>query len=292
MSLKRISTIEIIMATSIRANSRRVGDIDVMAVSDGVLNATLNNFVGITPAEAERLCGLPIEGPVPLAVNSFLVTVSGKHVLIDAGSSSTMGPTLGKLPANLRAIGAAPEAIDAVLLTHIHPDHSNGLVDDEGRANFPNAEIIVSAEDLRFWVEREPEAGDNEFRQRNMLAARRAFGPYRGRVRAITGGEPVPGITAHAQPGHTLGHTGWLIASGRDALLVWGDIVHVTGVQFARPDAALTFDLDPETARRTRARVLDWVATDRIPVAGAHLDLPGFGRVARNGTGYRLDTDN
>ena len=98
-------------------SSRKVGDIQVTTVSDGILNATLNNFVGITPAEAERMSGLPADGPVPLAVNAFLLTFNGKRALIDAGSSSTMGPTLGKLPDNLRAIGVAPEAIDFVLLT-------------------------------------------------------------------------------------------------------------------------------------------------------------------------------
>jgi glyoxylase-like metal-dependent hydrolase (beta-lactamase superfamily II) len=279
------------MLAGVRPNSRKIGDIDVTTVSDGILNATLNNFVGITPAEAERMSGLPADGPVPLAVNAFLLTFNGKRALIDAGSSSTMGPTLGKLPDNLRAIGVAPETIDFVLLTHIHPDHSNGLVDEAGGANFPNADVIVNREDLRFWVEREPHASDNEFRQRNMAAARRAFAPYRERVRAVSSGEVLPGITGHPQPGHTPGHTGWLIASGGDALLVWGDIVHVTGVQFARPDAALTFDLDPEAARRSRTRVFDWVASDRIRVAGAHLDLPGFGHVARSGSRYRFEPE-
>ena len=272
-------------------HSRTIGAIQVTTVSDGVLNATLNNFLGVTPAEAERMSGFPVAGPVPLAVNAFLLQFDGRRVLVDAGTGSTMGPTLGKLPDNLRALGVAPDTIDVVLLTHIHPDHSNGLVDDEGQPNFPNAEVIVHADDLRFWVEREPEATDNEFRQRNKTAARRAFAPYRDRVRAITGGEPLPGISAQLQPGHTPGHTGWLVSSGDDALLIWGDIVHVTAVQFARPDAALTFDLDPDAARRARSRVFDWAATDRIRVAGAHLDLPAFGYVQRDGSGYRFEPE-
>jgi glyoxylase-like metal-dependent hydrolase (beta-lactamase superfamily II) len=276
---------------NLRPHRRNIGTIEVTTVSDGVLNATLNNFLGVTAAEAERMSGFPAAGPVPLAVNAFLLQYDGKRVLVDAGTSSTMGPTLGKLPDNLRALGVAPETIDVILLTHIHPDHSNGLVNDAGQANFPNAEVVVNAEDLRFWVEREPDATDNEFRQRNMKAARRAFAPYRDRVRPIRGGEPLPGISARPQPGHTPGHTGWLVSSGDDALLIWGDIVHVTGVQFARPDAALTFDLDPEAARRSRSRVLDWVATDRIRVAGAHLDLPGFGYVLRAGSGYRFEPE-
>ena len=263
----------------------------VTTVSDGVLNSTLNNFLGVTPAEAERISGFPVAGPVPIAVNTFLLEFDGKRVLVDAGSGSTMGPTLGKLPDNLRALGVAPDTIDIILLTHIHPDHSNGLVDDEGQPIFTNAEVIVHVDDLRFWVEREPEATDSEFCQRNKKASRRAFAPYRDRVRAITGGEPLSGICAQPQPGHTPGHTGWLISSGDDALLIWGDIVHLAAIQFARPDAALTFDFDPDTARRSRSRVFDWVATDRIRVAGAHLDLPAFGYVQRDGLGYRFEAE-
>jgi len=54
----------------------------------------------------------------------------------------------------------------------------------------------------------------------------------------------------------------------------------------------LTFDLDPEAARRSRIRVFDWVATDRIRVAGAHLNPPGFGHVARSGSGYRFEAED
>jgi glyoxylase-like metal-dependent hydrolase (beta-lactamase superfamily II) len=269
-----------------RSNSKRIGDIEVVPLSDGILNATLKNFVGIEHEECARISGWPIEGPVPLAVNAFLLKFGGKHALIDAGCSDTMGPTLGKLPDNLRAAGVAPEQIDCVLLTHIHPDHSNGLVDAAGDARYPNAEIIVSGEDAAYFLERDPAEESNEFRQRGMRAAQRAMLPYRDRMRRIAGGEIFTGVSAHPQPGHTLGHTGWLISSRNDAVLIWGDIVHVSGVQFERPDAALTFDLDPDMARKSRQRVFDWVATDKIRVAGAHMDLPSFGYVSRRGAGY------
>ncbi len=266
-------------------HKKMIGDIEVVPVSDGLLNVSLEPFVGIAHEECARLSGHPIKGPIPIAVNAYLVKFNGKLALVDAGSSNTMGPTLGKLPENLRAIGVAPEQIDYILLTHIHPDHSNGLVDENGAAAYPNAEVIVSDADAAFFLDRDPEI-ETDFRQRVMRAARRAFAPYGERTRRITDGEIFTGISAHPQPGHTLGHTGWLIASRNDALLIWGDIVHVSGVQFARPDAALTFDLDPQAAGKSRKRVFDWVATDRIRVAGAHLDLPSFGYVSPKGSGY------
>jgi glyoxylase-like metal-dependent hydrolase (beta-lactamase superfamily II) len=107
-------------------------------------------------------------------------------------------------------------------------------------------------------------------------------------VHSVRDGEILPGISAHPQPGHTPGHTGWLFSSGNDAVLVWGDIVHIGAVQFPRPDAALTFDLDPSAATKARMRVFDWVSNDRIQVAGAHLESP-FGHVVRRGSGYTFE---
>lgn len=273
-------------------NRRKVGDFEVIAVSDGILNGGLGSIIGIEPAEAEQLAGISLKAVLPLEVTMFLINHNGKRALVDAGCGNTMGPTLGKLSENLKTLGVSPAEIDHVLLTHIHPDHSNGLIDANGNATFPNAEIIVSDVDAKFWLETDPETESNDFRQRNMKAARRAFAPYGERVRRINGGEPLPGLSAHPQPGHTPGHVGWLVSSRGEAMLVWGDIVHVAKVQFPRPEAAMTFDLDPEQARKSRTRVFDWVAADRIQVAGAHLDLPSFGHVTRKGTGFAFEMGN
>jgi glyoxylase-like metal-dependent hydrolase (beta-lactamase superfamily II) len=100
----------------------------------------------------------------------------------------------------------------------------------------------------------------------------------------------LPGISAVLQAGHTPGHTGWLVQSNGERLLVWGDIVHLASVQVPRPDAALVFDVDPQAACATRRRVFERVAAERLCVAGAHLDFPGFGSLARDGAGYRYTT--
>ncbi len=274
-----------------QSSARKIGDIEVTTVSDGILNMNLTHFVGIPHDECERLSGWPIQGPIPLPVNAYLLQFNGKTALVDAGCGATMGPTLGKLPENLAALGVDPKSIDYVLVTHIHPDHSNGLVNENGEAAYTNAEVIVSAADAEFALDRDPSTESNDFRKRGMVAAQRAFAPYRGRTRRIGGGEIFAGITAYPQPGHTLGHTGWLVSSRNDALFFWGDIIHIAGVQLKRPDAALSFDLDPDLARQARKRVLDWVATDRIRVAGSHMDLPSYGFVTRKGMGYAFEKD-
>ena len=125
------------------AHSRQIGDIAVTALSDGVLATGLDVVLGIDKAEAERLAGKTAGEPVDIAVNAFLLELNGRYVLVDAGSGNTLGPTLGKLTDSLRAIGVAPERIDTILLTHVHSDHSNVLVDDDGRAVYPNAQLVL-----------------------------------------------------------------------------------------------------------------------------------------------------
>jgi glyoxylase-like metal-dependent hydrolase (beta-lactamase superfamily II) len=108
-------------------------------------------------------------------------------------------------------------------------------------------------------------------------------------MRRVRDGEVLPGISATLLPGHTPGHTGWIVHSGNDAVMMWGDVVHMPAVQVPRPDAAMVFDVDPAMARATRARTFDRVAADRLRVAGAHMDFPGFGYIVRRGTGYHFE---
>ncbi len=266
--------------------TKQVGEFSVTAVSDGMLYSNHDVILGIERVESERLTGIPYGQPLPLDVNAFLVRHGGKLMLSDAGSGHTMGPTLGKLPQSLRATGVAPEQVEIILLTHLHPDHSLGLVDEQGRAVFPNAELIVHEVEAAFWLDRAPQQNDSERITRNTKAQRAVTAPYRDRIRRIKDGEVLPGITAQLAPGHTPGHTNFLLQSGSDRLLLWGDIVHLAAVQMARPDATLVFDVDPQLARATRERVLGWAATEGVVVAGAHLGFPGFGRVVRSGAGY------
>jgi glyoxylase-like metal-dependent hydrolase (beta-lactamase superfamily II) len=271
------------------AQSKKVGDIEVTALSDGVLATSLDVVLGMDRAEVRRLAGSTNGDGVHIAVNAFLVKLARKWALIDAGAGNSMGPTLGKLPEQLRAFGVAPEEIAAVFLTHIHPDHSNGLVDDMGRAAFPNAELILHEAEVRFWLDRDEASGETERIRRNIAKAAVATAPYRPRMRGVGEGEAMAGVSAVALPGHTPGHTGWLIASGKQSLLIWGDLVHLASVQVARPDTGLVFDVDPQQAGATRRRMFDRVAADKLTVAGAHMDFPGFGTIVRRGASFAFE---
>jgi len=268
---------------------KQIGDITATTLSDGVLAAPLDVVLGVERAEIERLAGRKPGEPLPIAVNAFLLERAGKWALVDTGSGNSMGPTLGKLPENLRVLGVTPERIETIFLTHLHPDHSNGLVDDAGNAIYPNAEVVLHETEAAFWLDRDEASGATERIRRNIAKTKVTTAPYRERMRTVRDGEAVPGISALLLAGHTPGHTGWLIQSGKDSLLIWGDLVHLAAIQIARPDTGLVYDVDPQAACATRRRMFDRVAADKLVVAGAHLDFPGFGTIVRKGSGFAFE---
>jgi len=269
-----------------------IGDIVVTALNDGMLGDPTFNFFDVVTnlrrSEAEALHRATFRAlPPRLVVNAFLLHLPDRLVLVDGGCGAAMGPTLGRLAGNLAAVGVRPEDIDTILVTHLHPDHVGGLVDGAGQAVFPKAEFIVHDADAKYWSDdavlaQAPEGPEKQF----VLLSRATLAAYRDRIRTITGGEPIGGVAAVPAPGHTPGHTGWRIASGGDALLIWGDVVHLPGIQFAHPEAGMAFDVDGAQAVATRRRIMDMAATDRLRVAGMHMDFPGFGHVVRAGQAY------
>ena len=268
---------------------RRIGDITVTAIGDGPLDGSMAVIQNI-PAEAAAQLLRDAFRPVPrrTAVNTFLIHSGGRTALVDTGCGPAMAATGGKLFQNLAAAGVDPAGIDTVLLTHMHPDHSNGLSRD-GQALFPNAELVMHEAELAYWHDDAAMARADEVgRQRNFQAARDQAAPYRGRTRGFTGGEVFPGVTAMPFPGHTPGHSGYLLASGKETLLIWGDIIHVPEIQVPRPEVTMAFDVDPVQAAATRRRVFDMVATDRLATAGMHMHLPGFLHLIRRGEGHVL----
>jgi glyoxylase-like metal-dependent hydrolase (beta-lactamase superfamily II) len=271
---------------------RRVGDILVTALHDGYQDVSMATVLGLPPEEAVEMLRAAFR-PVPrrTAVNAFLIRHGGRTALVDTGCGPAK-PTVGLVASNLAAAGVAPETVDTILMTHLHPDHWGGL-SDGARTIFPNADLLLHADEFAYWhddAERSRMA-DPERQDFFFGGARRALAPYAGRIRALKEGEVFPGVTAVPLPGHTPGHTGFALASGGRSLLIWGDIIHVQELQVPRPDVVMAVDVAPGRAAETRRRVFDRVAADRQAVAGMHLHFPGFAHVARDGAGYRLVPD-
>lgn len=266
----------------------RVGDVVVTALSDGTLERSLELLRSVTVDDAQKLLADAFRPGVVISVNAFVLRSKGRTILIETGSGRYLGASAGHLLSNMASAGIDPAAIDTVLLTHMHPDHSAGLTDmTTGKAHFPNAELVVHENEPRHWNDDAAMARGTE-RQKLLFfqQAREQMAPYRDRMRTFRQGEVAPGVTAIPCHGHTPGHSAFLVASAGQQLLVWGDMVHIPEVQIPRPEVTIDFDSDPLSAAASRKRIFDMAASERLLVTGMHLHFPGFGHLARQGNGY------
>ena len=227
-----------------------------------------SSLVGATP-EIIKKC-LP-DGTYPRAYNAFLVRVSGKIILVDTGYGRN-------LINNLKSLGVAPEKVDAVLLTHTHGDHIGGLLNKDGTVAFRNATLYISK------AEYDNITNDNTKNE----SSRKVLEAYRTsklRVFQPSGIDEkptvlLPGIEAVAAYGHTPGHTMYMVVSGNEKFLLWGDITQAMAVQIPYSEVAVS-DANIEMSIATRKKVLEFVAENDIPLGGAHIAFPGMGRVIK-----------
>ena len=264
---------------------RNVGAFRVATIHDGMLGTAFADIVGADRAVCEaahRAAFRPL--PPRLSCNSFVIESAERLMLVDAGCGTT-APEAGRHAEGLAALGIEPADVDAVLMTHLHRDHAAGLVDPAGRAVFPAAELVVHADELRFWRDEGSLARLRDSQKQDFRIAKAVLAAYGDRLVPVGAGQVMAGISAVPAPGHTPGHTAWLLDSDGERLLIWGDVVHLPAIQFAMPEASVVYDLDSQAAAVARRQVLDMVAAEQLPVAGVHLDFPCFGRVERNAGG-------
>jgi len=269
---------------------RKIGDIVVTSISDGYLDGNLDVMRNVDVDKAHQILKDAFRPARRTSVNTFLIHSKGRTAIIDTGSGNYLLPTAGFVQRNLASAGIDPKSIDTVLLTHMHPDHSAGLTEmQSGRLLFPNAELVMHENELPHWFDDGAMAkADERSKKLFFLAGREQVAPYQNRTRLFKQGEVFPGVTAVPSHGHTPGHTAYLVASGDDQLMIWGDTVHVPEVQTAFPEAGMAFDTDLAAAAAARKRMFDRVATDGILIAGMHLHFPAFSRLARRGDAYAL----
>jgi len=272
----------------------RVGDATLTSLSDGFIDLPFGPFVTNVPVEeAVALQRNALRGTEQfrMDVNAYLLT-SANHepILIDAGMGVGMFPTCGRLPASLAAVNVKPAAVRTVLLTHLHGDHCGGLVDIDGNAVFPHAELVVHRREYQYWLEGVAASGQAAADAQGVQIAQRARAPYRERIRLIDDDatEVAPGVSIVPIPGHTPGQTGYQVGTGAASVLVWGDLVNLPFVQSARPEAGFVSDVDGVLSVATRRRIMDRAADEGFLVAGMHIEFPGLAQVVRSGAGYQL----
>lgn len=263
----------------------RVGDVVVTAFLDGTLQGAFSYLHGVPEEQMAREMEAAFRPGQPvISITCFLIQTAGRTILVDSGAGRDDMFDGGRLNAGLQAAGISADEIDMVFVTHLHTDHTGGLVDAQGNAVFTKAELLLHPGERRFWLEGAAPDGMERF----FAAAKAATAPYAGAMRTVSTGEIAPGVSVVHLPGHTPGHCGLRISSGTHGMLLWTDIVHLPLLQTRHPELSIAFDVDPDQARAQRRRIFDEVAADRILVAGTHMDFPTFAHLARHGSGYEL----
>ena len=257
------------------AQAFRIGAVEVVALRDAG-NAVANDGSvfgkDVGPAAVAAVlksAGAPAD-TLTLGVDALLVRLPGRIVLIDSGFGPGPG---GVLPQSLRAAGVAPADVTDVLLTHSHGDHAGGLLAADGSPAFPNATIRMSAPEWA-WMQAQPVG----MKTAAAIAAKvKTFAP---------GAQVMPGIRAIALPGHTPGHSGYEIVSGRARLIDIGDTAHSAIVSLARPGWIIGYDTDAAEGIATRKAALATLAKSHEPVFAPHFPFPGVGTIVAQGDGF------
>lgn len=267
-----------------------LGDFEITALNDGWIDLpTKQLLTNIAPERVDQMLKRAfLADPVITSVNAYLINTGSKLVMIDAGTGTLFGPTMGFLISNLKAAGYQPEQIDEIYITHMHGDHIGGLMSGDKLA-FPNAIVRADKRDADYWLSQANlDAAPNDAKD-SFKGAMVSLNPYiaAGKFKPFDGQtELVPGITAQPAYGHTKGHTIYMVESKGQKMAVLGDIMHVASVQFPKPEVTIQFDTDPKMAAASRKKVYADVAKRELWMAVAHLSFPGIGHLRADGTGY------
>ena len=276
----------------------RLGDIEITVVNDGVSRMPITDGFVANASKDEVNAALEAAfldkdfyaGPY----NPIVINTGSRLAVVDTGTGeaaykSSKGLN-GRFLSNLAAAGIDVHAIDAVIVSHYHGDHINGLLKANGALVFPNAEILVPSAEHKFWMD------DGEM---SRASKPRVVAGFKN-VRRVMAGETlkrlrtyelnkevIPGVTAVGTPGHTPGHTSHVVASGSKSVYVQADVTHAPFLFARHPGWHFMLDVEPVEAEVTRRKVYDMLVAERMLVQGFHYPFPSVGHVEKSGTGYR-----
>jgi len=284
------------------AHRYKIGDIEVTVLSDGFRMVPVDGNYLVNASAADLVKALTAAGlPTDMMKNTYspiVLTTGGKRVLFDTGNGEAAAAQSnnerGTLNANLAAAGIDRNKIDVVVISHFHADHVNGLLMADNSRAFPNAEILVPENEWKFWMDdgemsRAPKGRMTELFANN----RRVFDALGRKVTPYAWDkEVVPGVTAVGTPGHSIGHTSFVVASGGKTVFVQSDVCNNIAVFAPHPDWQGFFDQGPPKASTTRRKVYDMLVADKLPVQAYHFPYPALSRVEKDGAGYRVSLMN
>jgi glyoxylase-like metal-dependent hydrolase (beta-lactamase superfamily II) len=277
----------------------KVGAIEVTVVSDGIARVPVTDafVLNVKPEEVNKaLREAYMEPGVFIGpYNPIVLNTGSRLVLVDTGVGeavyiSSKGVS-GQLLTNLAAAGIDASAIDTIIISHYHGDHINGLLKADNALAFPNAEVLVPAQEHKYWTSAGEETRAATPRIADLFKnTHRVIGYAEVQKRLRTyewGKEVIPGVLAVATPGHTPGHTSHIVTSGASTVYVQADVTHAPFLFARHPGWHAFYDHDPVAAEATRRKVYDMLAAEKMLVQGFHYPFPSVAHVEKTADGYR-----
>jgi glyoxylase-like metal-dependent hydrolase (beta-lactamase superfamily II) len=270
----------------------KVGDIEVTQIYDGVWqkahdpgfvkNASLDDVKA-----ALKKANLTDEH-VPITFTVTVIKSKGKTLMFDSSTGGQLAPTAGLMMAkNMYKAGVDPLKINHIAVTHFHADHISGMISKETNSRvFPDADIVVPSVEYKFWTDPATIGKLPEAARGNANRIQATFPKWKNMRQIEDGAEVIPGVRAVAMYGHTPGHTGYLVSSGKNQLLVTSDITNIPALFVRNPGWHAVFDADAQMAEATRKKVFDRAIADKALINGYHWGLPGVGRIKKDGNSY------
>ena len=265
----------------------KLGDFECVSISDGSLDYPLQNFFANVPKEQiEELLrqrNLPTDH-ITTPYTYLFVDTGDNRVLVDMGAGS-LGPNTGTMLQNMKAAGIEPADVDMVIITHAHPDHVGGTLDDQGQPVYANARYFIFKREWDFWFSETATANAPEF---HVTVARKNLEPIQDRLQLLDQeSEILPGMRAIAAPGHTPGHMVVSVSSGDEQLLYISDTV-LYPLHLEHPDWVPIYDILPEEAEASKHRIFDLAAEENALVLGMHFPpFPSLGYVVKKEKGWQ-----
>ncbi|MBV9556009.1 MAG: MBL fold metallo-hydrolase [Pseudolabrys sp.] len=273
----------------------KVGDAEIVQLADGartfplpdgfIVNLDKDKTIAATAAAY-----MPA-GQMTIPFSPMVVNTGSKLVAIDTGNGlgafAASKGAVGQTRGNMEVAGIDPAKVDIVLISHFHGDHIGGLRNADGSPAYPNAEIKVPATEYAFWMDDANQSKANGFNKGQFASVKKTMDGLKV-TQYDAGKEVAPGITSIATPGHTPGHTSFVIASGNGKIMVQSDVCNVPLIFMEHPERHAVFDNDGALAETTRRKFYDMVAAEKMMVTGYHFPFPCVGHVEKSADGYRL----